>query len=196
MNVWELSLRPHLKIRDLSSRTAVNNARRAVEQLRREVGDRRRLVAGLLPSAPPTAAEHELKTDADLPRPGLVSLSTDECLRLLAEREFGRLAFNNRQGQPLILPVNYLLDGTDILITSGPGPKLQAAERREQVALEVDDINQTTHQGWSILITGRAERDSYPSRAKLRPSTWAPGPRSQLIRVRVDRISGRRLRQG
>jgi hypothetical protein len=133
-------------------------------------------------------------TAIDPNSPGLVSLPTSECRALLAERQLGRLAFNNRAGQPLILPVNYVLDGRDILISSGPGPKLQAAERSEHVALEVDDIDHATHEGWSVLITGRAERVRLPSGAKKVP-TWAPGPRNQLIRVRVDRLSGRRLRQ-
>ena len=124
-------------------------------------------------------------------------LDRDECLRLLATRSVGRLAYIARAGVPDIVPVNYALLGDDVLIRSGPGPKLQAAERRDTVAFEVDDLHDDSRTGWSVVVVGRAQRvtarelSSVPDR--LLPVTWAPGHRSGLIRISPQRIDGRRL---
>ena len=60
--------------------------------------------------------------------PGTLHLLTRaECYELLREESVARYAYVARAGVPDIVPVNYLLDGEDVLIRSGPGPKLQAA---------------------------------------------------------------------
>lgn len=128
---------------------------------------------------------------------GLSQLGREECLRLLRTRSVARLAYVARAGRPDIVPVNYaLLDG-DVLIRSGPGPKLQAAERREWVALEVDDIDDAGRTGWSVVVVGRARRLTAAEQAAIAPDalpvTWADGPRTALIRIRVERLDGRRL---
>jgi nitroimidazol reductase NimA-like FMN-containing flavoprotein (pyridoxamine 5'-phosphate oxidase superfamily) len=153
----------------------------------------------------PATTEGEValgRTDQPAGERRLVDLNEAECRRLLASRELGRLAFLNRRDQPLILPVNYRLHAGEILIASGPGPKLQAAIRGDAVAFEVDAINEETGQGWSVVVTGRAARyarsvrelqtaDALPADCIPRP--WAPGPRYALIRIAPQRITGRCL---
>jgi nitroimidazol reductase NimA-like FMN-containing flavoprotein (pyridoxamine 5'-phosphate oxidase superfamily) len=181
-----------LRAVDPLARTAVDNARRAAAEIGRSIEERQALMATVV------ASPREATEPSDSPH--LVDLTRYECMRLLAERRLGRLAFVARAGQPLIVPVNYVVDGGSIWIASGPGPKLQAAERRDVVSFEVDDIDESTQQGWSVVVTGRAERlEPTSPEARTRtgalplPPAWAPGPRRHLIRIRATRVSGRWL---
>ena len=107
----------------------------------------------------------------------------------------GRIAYVARAGLPDIVPVNYVLDGEDVLVRSGPGPKLQAAERGDMVAFQVDDIDEGQHTGWSVVVVGRARRLSAAEQNRVErvPKPWAVGPRSHLVRITPTRITGRRL---
>ncbi len=174
---------------------ALVNARDAIADIRVERDERRRLA--------PTCAPAPRTRDAPASPPAnaLQGLSRVECLRLLASRQVGRLAFIAREGQPLILPVNYTVDGEYLFVRSGAGPKLAAAERRELVSFEVDDIDEVGRRGWSVVVTGRAERLRWAQRgsrvminSSVRlPETWADGPRPHVIRVHISRITGRWL---
>ena len=127
----------------------------------------------------------------------LVRLDRATCLELLASRRTGRLAYVARAGVPDVVPVNLALDGERLLVRSGPGPKLQAAERREVVAVEVDDIDEELRTGWSVVVAGRARRlhtsEVAALPADLLPEVWARGPRSSVIAVALTRVEGRRL---
>jgi nitroimidazol reductase NimA-like FMN-containing flavoprotein (pyridoxamine 5'-phosphate oxidase superfamily) len=164
--------------------SALANARTAMESLGAVVAERAELMRLLL---------HDDRPDA---HPGdLIALSRDACLELLRTRTVGRLAYVARASVPDVVPVNYVMVGEDVLIRSGPGPKLQAAERRDVVAFEVDEIDEVAHRGWSVVVHGTARRLSAAETGRLpvdaRP--WAVGPRSHVIRVRPQRITGRRL---
>src|SRR4051794_33416665 len=89
--------------------SALANAGRAAAEITRAVAERRELTDGLDRGAG-LAGKRQL-----------VELTRDECLRLIAARRIGRLAFIHRAGLPLILPVNYVLDDDAVLIRSGPG---------------------------------------------------------------------------
>lgn len=162
--------------------SAVLNAGRAAADIARDVAERRELTDGLNREAGAAGGRQ------------LVALTRDECLRLLATRRFGRLAFIHRAGLPLILPVNYVVDGGAVLVRSGPGPKMQAAERGDLVSFEIDDIDEGSRSGWSVIVTGKASRvrDEQRLREPL-PQPWAPGPRSHVLRIPLSRVSGRWL---
>jgi uncharacterized protein len=126
-------------------------------------------------------------------------LERDECLALLAAAEVGRLAFVVA-GQPRIEPVNCRLVGQDLVLSSRPGAKLDAAVQEQRVAVEIDEVEEWAHAGWSVLAVGTASVVSDPDeRATLAeggPQPWAPAPGLTLIRVAVDGVSGRRVRIG
>ena len=82
----------------------------------------------------------------------LRELSREECLRLLATQEFGRLAVVE-DGQPLVFPVNFAVDGDIVVFRADPGTKLAAASLG-RVAFEVDDVDVTTRSGWSVVVVG------------------------------------------
>jgi uncharacterized protein len=162
-----------------STRSALDNARAAAESIALAVSDRQALAP--LP--------HEEVVEG-----GLAELSEQECLALLRSRTVGRLAYVAREGVPDIAPVNYVMDGRHVLIRSGPGPKLQAAERGEVVAFEVDDVDEDAHRGWSIVVSGRAQRLSEEEQGRVpTPTPWLQGPRRHVVRIRPHRIAGRRI---
>jgi nitroimidazol reductase NimA-like FMN-containing flavoprotein (pyridoxamine 5'-phosphate oxidase superfamily) len=128
-------------------------------------------------------------------------LSTDECYRLLATHEIGRIGLN-AEHHPLIFPVNYAMDGTTIVIRTHAGTVLRAAEHAN-VTFEVDDIDRRTRSGWSVLVRALAEEVGDHHRAELVARTlatglepWAPGDRGHWMRLIPHAISGRRIVPG
>src|SRR5687768_11832620 len=79
----------------------------------------------------------------------------EECERLLAEDVVGRLAVVVGD-TPIIFPVNYVLDGHDIIFRTDAGTKLEFGPRAP-ASFEVDSIDRATHSGWSVVATGRLE---------------------------------------
>ena len=129
------------------------------------------------------------------------TIPTDECYRLLATQEIGRIGMN-AEHYPLILPVNYAVDGTTLVIRTGPGTILRAATRAN-VTFEVDDIDRQTRSGWSVLVRGQAEQVGDEHRAELVARThrtgvepWAPGEHGNWLRLIVHDVSGRRIVPG
>jgi hypothetical protein len=98
-----------------------------------------------------------------------------------------------------VLPVNYILDGETVLFRTAVGTVLNEVAARI-AAFEVDHIDETTHEGWSILVQGYADDisdaiDANSERMRrLALINWAPGARHRWIRIRPDKITGRRLR--
>src|SRR5438309_9372192 len=85
----------------------------------------------------------------------LEPLSPEECERLLAQGSMGRVGISIG-ALPVVLPVNYaMLDG-DVVVRTGAGTKLDAALAGSVVAFEVDHVDPTYHEGWSVLLQGRA----------------------------------------
>lgn len=163
---------------------ALANARDGLTQIHASIQGRR-----ALRPRPHRAASQPAKSRSG----DLVIMSREECLRLLAARSIGRLAFTGRIGVALILPVNYVMNGDEILIRTGPGTKLQAAERRDVVSLEIDEFDEATRTGWSVVATGKCRISREPSFGAARPVPWVAGPRSLVIRMALTHVSGRRL---
>jgi hypothetical protein len=164
--------------------SAISNARSAVDAVGAAVAERAELMRLLVHDDRP-----------DLAHGSLTVLSQADSLALQRTHRVGRFSYVARSGVPDVVPVNYALDGKDVLIRSGPGPKLQAAERRDVVAFEVDEIDEDGHRGWSVVVHGTAV--SVPPGEMRQLSTdalpWASGPRTHVIRIKTSRITGRRL---
>ena len=129
-------------------------------------------------------------------RNGLEILDRAECLRLLATSPIGRIAVTIG-ALPVILPVNFLLDGERILIRTGGGTKLDAATRDAVVAFEADHVDFYSHTGWSVCVTGRATElrdEGELARARDLPlAHWTQNGASHVVVVSLDLVSGRRL---
>ena len=120
-----------------------------------------------------------------------------ECLELLARRSVGRLAVI-RKWRPLVFPVNYALDGDVVVFRTDHGSKLAGAPLR-MVAFEVDDVDEASGTGWSVLVQGFAceitNAIDHPSasRRTLPVTPFAPGEKSHWIEIMADSITGRRI---
>ena len=128
-------------------------------------------------------------------------IAVEECYRLLATQEVGRLGVN-AEHYPLIIPVNYGVDGSTIVIRTHPGATLTAAAHAN-VTFEVDQIDRHSRSGWSVLARGLAEEVTEGHRAELVARThstgvepWAPGEHGRWLRLIVHHITGRRIVPG
>jgi uncharacterized protein len=82
-------------------------------------------------------------------------LSELECRRLLAEQEVGRVAFLDGE-YPVIVPVNFMLDGNSIAIHTDTGAKFSRIPLHT-VAFEVDGIERwnTAAEAFSSRVSAR-----------------------------------------
>jgi hypothetical protein len=131
------------------------------------------------------------------PHPHLDVLSREECELHLAGGGVGRFVFVAPQG-PVALPVNFrYLDGHVLFRTRAKGALAAAAGTT--VSLEVDQIDEPMSEGWSVLVTGRAQLVDDPAElqqaADLGIEPWPGGRREALMRIDAESISGRRIRQ-
>ena len=127
--------------------------------------------------------------DAD----GIATLDDATCIRLIRQEHVGRLGLSVR-GLPVVLPVNYVLDGRTIVFRSEFGDKTRAAELAVVACVGVDQFDHFAHSGWTVLATGRlalvsarrsAEYDRLPLAARaLRAET-------QFIEMPIELLSGR-----
>ncbi len=124
-------------------------------------------------------------------------LGERECLDLLASGEVGRVGVVV-DGQPLIFPVNYVLDGQFVVVHTDVGPMLTGASQA-LVAFEVDGFDAVARSGWSVLVQGMAndvtDALDYASEhlQTVELSPWAPGPKPRLLRISATKVTGRRF---
>lgn len=124
-------------------------------------------------------------------------LTEQECRRLLAEQEVGRVAFVDGNF-PVVLPVNFVLDGDEIAIRTERGAKFDQIPLH-RVAFEVDGIQPGNHTGWSVLVQGFGQDVTdavglrYEDLRRRGLSTWPPGEMAHWVTIRIERISGRRI---
>jgi nitroimidazol reductase NimA-like FMN-containing flavoprotein (pyridoxamine 5'-phosphate oxidase superfamily) len=130
---------------------------------------------------------------------GLELLPFDACLDLLASVPVGRVGFNI-DGEMVILPVNHVMDGQDVIFRTSRGSKLAAAGEQGLVAFEADAYDQERRSGWSVLVTGRAtvvyEEPEIHRLSVLGLDHWAANvERPFWVRIRPTSVTGRRLPQ-
>jgi hypothetical protein len=134
--------------------------------------------------------------DMELDRNGLEVLTRTDCLAFLASRPLGRVSVSIG-ALPVILPVTYRLTGESVIIGTTPGTRLDAAVANQVVAFEVDDLDEESGTGWSVMVTGIAEEiadDEVRWAHTLGLPAWAAGGGTRFTRIRCQQISGRRAR--
>jgi hypothetical protein len=128
-------------------------------------------------------------------RTHLEVLDREECLELLRHAHVGRLAIVV-DARPVIFPVNYAMDGANVVFRTAPGTKLHGM-RGHSVAFEIDGTDPRYHTGWSVLVAGIGEEEHDPyviaryESLPVRP--WGEGPKTHWMRVRSRAITGRRI---
>ena len=127
------------------------------------------------------------------------ALGREQCLDLLESNHLGRVAWQAAD-LPQILPVTYATYQGSVYFRTTPDGILSELAQPTRVALEVDELDQQTRSGWSIVLHGRTSAVSEPDAlANLWAADslvpWAGGNRTLFICIRPDRISGRVVRR-
>ena len=132
------------------------------------------------------------------PRPAeLFALSVDLCRSLLGTQVVGRLVLAGPE--PYVAPVNFAMVDGGIIFRSEPGPRLDRIQGN-RVAFEVDDHDDRTQSGWSVVVRGTAYEITLDVAAEVGDARWgtvqpwAPGPKACWIRIEVESVTGRFLR--
>lgn len=129
--------------------------------------------------------------------PGVQVLTVEECSALLEAHRFGRIGVQGPEG-PGIFPVNYVWVTGHIVIRTSPGTR-PAAAAQSVVAFEIDGIDEPTRTGWSVLVVGTAYEvtdsvdDISEALRRLPVDSWAPGPKTSVLRIEPRSVSGRRI---
>lgn len=142
-------------------------------------------------------------------------LTHAECLAVLSRTTVYRLAC--AQGdQPYIVPISFYFDGTAALYSFATvGQKIHWMRENPKVCVETDDVSDRFH--WTtIIVTGVYEELSKsPADAdelqramavlQQQPHWWLPGaarlgssqqsPQGVIYRVRINAVSGRRVKR-
>jgi nitroimidazol reductase NimA-like FMN-containing flavoprotein (pyridoxamine 5'-phosphate oxidase superfamily) len=126
----------------------------------------------------------------------LRTLSPAECFGLLEPGGVGRVGFAAADGI-MMLPVNFAVTGKTIIFRTAPDTLL-AVYADGRVSFQADHLDEVLHEGWSVLVHGRAhtvtdEREVRQLEVRTRLEPWAAGPRDVYVRITPARISGRRL---
>jgi hypothetical protein len=126
---------------------------------------------------------------------GVEELTTEECWRLLQERQVGRLALNAMDGRPDLFPLNFVARDGHVFVRSAPGTKLRSIATNPAVAFEVDGSDDTSY--WSVVIRGDAQRmdtdADIEASGVLELISWSPTLKYDFVRLVPAEITGRRF---
>jgi nitroimidazol reductase NimA-like FMN-containing flavoprotein (pyridoxamine 5'-phosphate oxidase superfamily) len=159
-------------------------------------------LAGSPPAAPPAGAVGDGR---------LRPLDRATCLERLAAGDVGRIVFVSARG-PVAYPVNYAMSGGAVVLSTS-SRMADELIGTGVVGFEIDRIDEERREGWSVLVTGRAQlaagRRASGEADRGGPTgadpgsgggddassalPWAAAGRDSLVRIEVGEISGRSL---
>ena len=126
----------------------------------------------------------------------LVVLDREESLALLAGVPVGQVVFTHR-AMPDVFPVNFRLDGGAVVIRVAAGSTLARAAEGAVLAFHADRIDEAARTGWSVTVLGLATEVTDPAERRriteLPLRSWTDDTRDHLIRIAIERVTGRRL---
>jgi nitroimidazol reductase NimA-like FMN-containing flavoprotein (pyridoxamine 5'-phosphate oxidase superfamily) len=125
------------------------------------------------------------------------ALSVSDCVSLLRDNNFGRVAFVV-DDYPVVLPVNYrlaMLGGRRwVALRTRPGNVIDHPGMN--VAFEVDGIDPVHRTGWSVLVRGTLDHvdpDAPAIREHFDSEPWLLTNREAWLIIEPVVITGRRL---
>jgi len=124
-------------------------------------------------------------------------LPDEECLRLLRSNAVGRIGVISNDF-PVVLPVNYRVVETTgrtwIALRTRPGNVIEQASLK--VAFEIDGIDASLRQGWSVLVRGtlhHVDPKTADFRERFDSEPWLSTERDAWLVIQPLSISGRLL---
>jgi nitroimidazol reductase NimA-like FMN-containing flavoprotein (pyridoxamine 5'-phosphate oxidase superfamily) len=119
-----------------------------------------------------------------------------ECLDLLPAKRIGRLGYVTDDG-PRIVPLNYATTPDSILVRTLAYGEVARSALDQRVAFQIDDIDESRHTGWSVLVVGTARLVSVEELKQIlylgAPEPWVGGPRTLFLRIPMTTITGRQV---
>ena len=125
-------------------------------------------------------------------RPMMI-LSEDQCWMRLRETEFGRMAYHLAD-EVHIAPVNFAVDGHRLVFRTAEGSKLLGVVMNEDVAFEIDRIDDEAENAWSVIARGKAQildGDEARDADNLRLRPWVSSEKHNVVAIDVEEVSGR-----
>jgi hypothetical protein len=118
-------------------------------------------------------------------------LSGDECRQLVRSRAVGRIAWASAAGVQ-VLPVTYTVTGERIAFATSPDSVMRAFLEPLDVAFEIDDVEEITATGWSVVVRGRASGhlNAIPEGIE-QPRAWVPGAHQLTVVIEPSSYTGR-----
>ena len=105
----------------------------------------------------------------------------------------GRIVFSVGRG-PVALPVNFEFTDGDVVVSTDVD-KATLLESLSSVGFEIDRVDESMSEGWSVLVSGTARRVDDPEEllrlSSLDLEAWAGGARHALISITPTEITGR-----
>lgn len=130
----------------------------------------------------------------------IIDIAEHRCRELLATHtsRLGRVAFaeDGDPDWPTVLPVNYAYHDGAIYFRTIEGSKLFAALRRQRVAFEIDAINDSWGEGWSVVALGSLDVVVDPDDEAAVDGmldSWVADDTETLVRIAIEELSGREV---
>ncbi|WP_226345206.1 pyridoxamine 5'-phosphate oxidase family protein [Agilicoccus flavus] len=127
--------------------------------------------------------------------PSVEVLDDEQCLQILAEVPYGRLAVSVA-GEPDILPINAVLADGRLYFATSEGGKLSSLVVNARVAYEADRI--VGERAESVVVHGTArvlEDDAAIEAVQALPVvSWVPTPKTRYVEITPRETTGRRFR--
>lgn len=125
-------------------------------------------------------------------------LDRKQSLDLLQTVQVGRLVFTEH-ALPAVQPVNFRLWRGDVVIRVAGGWKVAVAARNIVVAFEADELDAELCTGWSVTVVGHAQLitdvDDLVELSGTFLEPWVDGRRDYFVRIKTEKLTGRRLRK-
>jgi Pyridoxamine 5'-phosphate oxidase len=116
------------------------------------------------------------------------ALPERECWALLSTASVGWLALSVR-AMPVILPVQYYLDGRRLAVCLGHHGLPERALDETIIAFAADSIDPVTRSGWSVQVQGRSV---IPRELRIDSDCGWPAA-AQVVEIEPGSISGHRV---
>jgi hypothetical protein len=143
-----------------------------------------------------TATMNRYEGPADPGERLLRPLDRATCVALLESVPVGRLVFTVR-ALPEVIPVNFRLFEGSVVVRVADTSRAVTGALDTVVAFQADRIDAETRTGWSVTVVGHTSEVLDPATRRrvlaLPLVAWAGGDRDRLLRIPLDRVTGRRL---
>lgn len=113
-------------------------------------------------------------------------LDADECWALVSDAVVGRIAWTSPEGISVV-PVNFRVVEGVIVFHTTQESFLAGLAVPTEVAFQVDEIDQETATGWSVLVRGL----SGPADAAVSSISWLEGGLTVGLAITASTIAGR-----